>query len=72
MKKTITTAILALALSASVMVAAHAYTINDKYARLVSCEWAWSAVRGEAGYTGTYEVLGEYWTVYFGQSYCEP
>jgi hypothetical protein len=52
-------------------VAASAYTINGKYASLVSCDFAYSAVRGESGYTGTYEVMGEYWTVYFGSSYCK-
>jgi hypothetical protein len=48
-----------------------AYSINGKYASLVSCDYGWSAVRGESGYTGTYEVLGEYWTVYFGTAYCK-
>ena len=56
MSKTITTAILALALLASVT--AHAYIIHGKHARLVSCEYGYSAVRGESGYTGTYEVDG--------------
>ena len=50
---------------------ANAYMINDKYASLVSCDYGYSAVRGESGYTGTYEVMGEYWTVYFGSSYCK-
>lgn len=49
----------------------NAYTINGKYASLVSCDYGYSAVRGESGYTGTYEVMGEYWTVYFGSSYCK-
>lgn len=50
---------------------ASAYTINGKYARLISCDFGWSSVRGESGYTGTYEVMGEVWTVYFGSSYCK-
>ena len=52
-------------------IAARAYQINGKYARLISCDFGWSAVRGESGYTGTYEVFGEIWTIYFGSSYCE-
>jgi len=52
-------------------VSASAYTINGKYARLISCDYSYSSVRGEYGYTGTYEVLGEIWTVYFGSSYCQ-
>jgi hypothetical protein len=50
---------------------ASAYMINGKYASLISCDWGWSAVRGESGYTGTYKVMGEIWTVYFGSSYCK-
>lgn len=50
---------------------ANAYTINGKYASLISCDYGYSAVRGESGYTGTYDVLGEIWTVYFGASYCQ-
>ena len=51
--------------------AAGAFNINGHYARLVSCDFAYSAVRGESGYTGTYEVSGEIFTVYFGSNYCE-
>jgi hypothetical protein len=51
---------------------ASAYTINGMFARLISCDFSYSFVRGESGYTGTYEVLGEFWTVYFGSYYCEP
>lgn len=47
-----------------------AYSINGKYARLISCDWGWSSVRGESGYTGIYEVYGELWSVYFGPNYC--
>ncbi len=50
---------------------ANAYTINGKYASLISCDYGYSAVRGESGYTGTYNVMGEIWTVYFGRSYCK-
>jgi len=50
---------------------AYAYTIHGKYASLISCDYGWSAVRGESGYTGTYDVMGEIWTVYFGSSYCK-
>ena len=52
-------------------VSASAYTINGKYARLISCDYSYSSVRGESGYTGTYEVQGEIWTVYFGSRYCQ-
>ena len=52
-------------------VSAFAYTINGKYARLISCDYGYSSVRGESGYTGTYEVQGEIWTVYFGSRYCQ-
>ena len=55
----------------AVAMPASAYQINGKYASLISCDYGWSAVRGESGYTGTYEVLGEIWTVYFGSSYCK-
>ena len=50
---------------------AGAYQIYGKYASLNSCEYVWSDVRGEFGYTGIYEVMGEYWSVYFGRSYCQ-
>ena len=50
---------------------ANAFTINGQYASLISCDYGYSAVRGESGYTGTYDVLGEIWTVYFGDSFCE-
>ncbi len=50
---------------------AYAYTINGHYARLISCDWGYSVVRGESGYTGTYEVYNEIWTVYFGSTYCK-
>lgn len=56
---------------ASAAAPALAYQINGYYARLISCEYGWSAVRGEYGNTGTYEVSGEIWTVYFGQDSCE-
>ena len=46
------------------------HTINGKYASLVSCNFAYSAVREESGYTGTYRVLGEIFTQHFGSSYC--
>ena len=50
---------------------ASAYSINGNYASLVSCDFSYNRVRGESGYTGTYLVLGEYWTVYFGMTYCK-
>ena len=67
MKKNI---FLVLIFSILFITSASAYTINGKYARLISCDYGWSYVRGESGYTGTYEVMGEIWTVYFGSSYC--
>ena len=63
--------IIAAGLVAAFATSANAYTINGWYAQLVSCDYGWSAVRGESGYTGTYLVNGEYWTVYFGSSYCQ-
>lgn len=48
-----------------------AYTINGKYAQLISCDYGYSSVRGESGYTGLYRVMGEIWSVYFGSSYCK-
>lgn len=50
---------------------ADAYNINGKYASLISCDFGFSSVRGESGYTGTYDVMGEIWTVYFGSNYCQ-
>ena len=50
---------------------ATAYTIHGKYASLIKCEFGYSPVRGESGYTGYYDVMGEIWTVYFGSSYCK-
>ncbi len=67
MKKNILMLICALLLSTSTF----GYMINGKYASLVSCDYGWSYVRGESGYTGTYKVMGEIWTVYFGSSYCK-
>ena len=49
---------------------ANAYTLNGKYAQLINCNFEYSVVRGESGYTGTYNVQGEIWTVYFGSKYC--
>ena len=69
--KLVKTLAITLTLFFSFMVGTHAYMINGKYARLISCDYAYSAVRGESGYTGTYEVMGEIWTVYFGASYCK-
>jgi hypothetical protein len=46
------------------------HTINGVYARLISCDFAYSSVRGESGYTGTYEARGEIFTQYFGSQYC--
>ena len=63
-KLLLATALVAAATSAS------AYTINGWYAELISCDYGWSAVRGESGYTGRYLVNNEIWTVYFGSSYC--
>jgi alpha-D-ribose 1-methylphosphonate 5-triphosphate synthase subunit PhnG len=49
----------------------NAYDINGNYASLIKCEYGYSHVRGESGYTGYYRVMGEIWTVYFGSDYCE-
>jgi hypothetical protein len=54
----------------SVSTTVWAHTINGVYARLISCNYAYSSVRGESGYTGTYEVRDEIWTQYFGSTYC--
>ena len=70
MKKLLFCAVLASVIFSSFTSVSFAYTINGQYARLVSCEYGYSAVRGESGYTGVYEVLGEMWTVYFGGNYC--
>lgn len=61
--------ILAIFLSAHTNIAS-AYSINGKYATLVPCDFAYSEARDESGYTGTYLVFGEYWTVYFGDADC--
>ena len=55
MKNNILMLICALLLSTS----AFGYMINGKYASLISCDYAYSSVRGESGYTGTYKVMGE-------------
>jgi len=47
-----------------------AHSINGVYASLVSCDYSYSSVRGESGYTGTYKARGEYFTQYFGGNYC--
>ena len=46
------------------------YTINGVYAQRMSCVYGYSSVRGESGYTGTYEARGEIFTQYFGSRYC--
>jgi hypothetical protein len=46
------------------------HTINGVYASLISCNYAYSSVRGESGYTGTYKARGEIFTQYFGSRYC--
>jgi hypothetical protein len=48
---------------------AQAYTIGGAYARLISCTW------GQYGYQygniGTYDVNGEMYQIFFGNSYCQ-
>jgi hypothetical protein len=46
------------------------HTINGVYAQLISCDYAYSSVRGESGYTGTYKAYDEVFTQYFGSRYC--
>ena len=46
------------------------HTINGQYAQLINCKFAYSSVRGESGYTGTYKVLNEIFSQYFGSNYC--
>ena len=46
------------------------HTINGQYAKLINCDYSYSSVRGESGYTGTYKVLNEIFTQYFGSNYC--
>jgi hypothetical protein len=48
----------------------YSHTINGHYAQLITCDFAYSATRGESGYTGTYKVLGEIFTQYFGSNFC--
>lgn len=49
---------------------AFSHTINGHYAQLLSCNYGYSSVRGESGYTGTYKVMNEVFTQYFGSNYC--
>ena len=70
MKKALIAACAFAAISLGITGTVAAYMIHGKYARLISCDYGWSSVRGESGYTGTYEVQGEIWTIYFGSSYC--
>jgi len=46
------------------------HTINGVYASLISCDYSYSSVRGESGYTGTYKARDEIFTQYFGSRYC--
>lgn len=46
-----------------------AFTIGGAYATLESCEWTQYGY--EYGYVGTYNVNGNYYTVFFGDEYCE-
>ena len=59
-------AVIAISLPAAVF----AHTINGKFASLVTCEWAYSQLRGESGYTGIYKVGNEVVSQYFGSKYC--
>ncbi|MFV1494894.1 hypothetical protein VW040_01060 [Phaeobacter sp. JH85H1] len=70
MKRTLFGIIFGAVAAVAIAAPVNAYTINGHYASQISCEYGWSAVRGESGYTGVYEVLGEYFSVYFGSSYC--
>ena len=58
-----------IALALILSISAQAYMIGGAYATLISCEW------GQYGYQygniGTYEVNGETYRVFFGDSYCE-
>ena len=65
--KKLLTALFILTLSS----ASSAYQINGVYASLVSCDYAYSSVRGESGYTGVYNARDELFTVYFGSTYCK-
>ena len=69
MKKRLLIGTLAVSM-ASASASAFSYQINGVYAQLIDCTFAYSAVRGESGYTGTYKALSETFTVYFGSSYC--
>ena len=61
--------ILAIITAVSFSTAASAYSIGGAYARLTDCSWGkWGY---EYGNIGTYEVNGQYYTVFFGSSSCQ-
>ena len=47
----------------------HAYTIGGAYASLVNCKWGQYGY--QYGYIGTYNVNGQHYQVFFGNSYCQ-
>ena len=61
MKKIFITLVFAIGLATSTQ----AYTIGGAYASLLSYDW------GEYGNIGTYEVNGQIYRIFFGDSYCE-
>ena len=67
MKKLITSLILGVTLTSF---NASSYTIGREYARLIRCEWGNYGY--DYGYIGFYKTSrGEYYTIFFGNSYCE-
>ncbi|ASV41179.1 hypothetical protein [Vibrio phage JSF5] len=67
MKKLITSLILGMTLTSF---NASSYTIGGEYARLISC--GLGSYGYEYGYIGLYKTSrGAYYTIFFGDSYCE-
>lgn len=46
-----------------------AYSIGGAYASLISCDYKQYGLQN--GYVGTYKSMGNYYTVFFGNNYCQ-
>ena len=65
MKKILTVFLVSLLLMGPVS----AYQIGGAFASLVTCEYGQMGY--QYGFIGTYNLNGQYYTVFFGHNYCE-
>ena len=68
MSKLLSKAVLAVAISSTLLSPLQAHTIGGAYAQLISCVWGQYGY--QYGHIGTYNVNGQIIRQFFGSSYC--